>query len=39
MSTYYTKSGTKIINPEAYALTGAPMYKTKYSESIILPFS
>ena len=33
MSTYYTKSGTKIRNPEAYALTGAPMYKTKKSES------
>lgn len=33
MSKYYTKSGNIIRNPEAYAMTGAPMYKTKYSES------
>ena len=25
--------GEKIRNPEAYALTGAPMYKTKYGDS------
>ena len=30
MPTYYTQSGEKIRNPEAYALTGAPMFKTKY---------
>jgi hypothetical protein len=29
----YTQSGQKIYNPEAYAKTGAPMYKTKYTES------
>ena len=28
---YYTKSGERIRNPEAYARTGAPMYKTKLS--------
>ena len=33
MPTYYTQSGEKIRNPEAYALTGAPMFKTKYTES------
>ena len=33
MPTYYTESGQKIRNPEAYAKTGAPMYKTRYSES------
>lgn len=33
MPTYYTESGQKIRNPEAYAKTGAPMYKTKISES------
>ena len=33
MATYYTQSGQKIRNPEAYASTGAPMYKTKYTES------
>ena len=33
MPTYYTQSGEKIRDPEAYALTGAPMFKTKYSES------
>ena len=27
MTTYYTESGTIIRNPEAYARTGAPMYK------------
>ena len=31
MPTYYTESGQKIRNPEAYALTGAPMYKNKYN--------
>ena len=30
---YYTQSGEIIRNPEAYALTGAPMYETKYGES------
>ena len=30
---YYTQSGEKIRNPEAYAKTGAPMYRTKFSES------
>ena len=30
---FYTHSGQKIHNPEAYAKTGAPMYKTKYTES------
>lgn len=33
MKKYYTKKGEKIYNPSAYAKTGAPMYKTKYSES------
>ena len=33
MSTYYTQSGQKIRNPDAYARTGAPMYTTKYTES------
>ena len=33
MPTYYTEFGEKIRNPEAYASTGAPMYKTKYGES------
>ena len=32
MPTYYTQSGEKIRNPEAYALTGAPLFKTKYTE-------
>jgi len=32
MPTYYTQSGGKIRNPEAYALTGAPMFKTKYQQ-------
>lgn len=32
MPTYYTQSGEKIRNPEAYALTGAPMFKTKYQQ-------
>tara|TARA_Y100000389_G_scaffold176226_1_gene187596 strand:- start:130 stop:540 length:411 start_codon:yes stop_codon:yes gene_type:complete len=31
--TYYTITGQIIRNPEAYAATGAPMYKTKYSNS------
>ena len=30
---FYTESGQHIYNPEAYAKTGAPMYKTKYTES------
>ncbi len=30
MPTYYTERGVKIINEEAYAATGAPMYETKY---------
>ena len=33
MPTYYTESGEKIRNPEAYALTGAPMYDSKKSGS------
>ena len=33
MPNYYTNRGDKIYNPSAYAKTGAPMYKTKYSES------
>jgi len=33
MPTYYTQSGQKIRNSEAYARTGAPMYITKYTES------
>ena len=33
MSTYYTQSGKKIRNPDAYARTGAPMYTTRYTES------
>ena len=33
MSKYYTQSGERIRNPQAYAKTGAPMYHTKYSES------
>ena len=33
MPTYYTAFGEKIRNPEAYASTGAPMYKTKYGEA------
>ena len=33
MTTYYTSNGTYIRNPEAYARTGAPMYKTKYGDS------
>ena len=32
---YYTKSGTYIRNPEAYANTGAPMYKSKYDNKNI----
>ena len=30
---YYTQSGQKIRNPKAYAKTGGPMYRTKFSES------
>jgi len=33
MPTYYTQTGTIIRNPEAYAKTGAPMYKTKNTRS------
>ena len=33
MSTYYTENGTIIRNPEAYARTGAPMFKTKYGNT------
>ena len=33
MPTYYTQSGQKIRNSEAYARTGAPMYTTKHTES------
>ena len=33
MPTYYTESGQMIRNPDAYARTGAPMYKTKFTES------
>ena len=33
MPKYYTQSGERIRKPEAYAMTGAPMYKTKCSES------
>lgn len=35
MPTYYTESGTRIRNPEAYARTGAPMYKNNYSNKDI----
>ena len=35
MTTYYTESGTIIRNPEAYARTGAPMYKNNYSNKDI----
>ncbi len=30
---YYTKHGDHIKSPEAYARTGAPMYKDKYNKS------
>ena len=33
MPRYYTQSGQKIRNSEAYARTGAPMYTTKDTES------
>ena len=33
MPTYYTQNGTIIKNPDAYAKTGAPMYKTKNTRS------
>ena len=33
MVKFYTEKGDEIRNPTAYAKTGAPMYKTKYSES------
>lgn len=31
--TFYTQNGDIIYNPKAYAKTGAPMFKTKYTES------
>ena len=34
MPKYYTLSGQKIRKPESYAMTGAPMYKTKYTDSV-----
>jgi len=34
MTTYYTSNGTYIRNPEAYAKTGAPMFKTKYGDTL-----
>ena len=30
---YFTKNGTIIKKPEAYSLTGAPMYTTKYGNT------
>ena len=33
MTKYYTQSGEVIRNPDAYAMTGAPMYTTRYKES------
>ncbi len=30
---YYTRNGTYIRNPEAYAKTGAPMYESKYDDT------
>ena len=33
MPTYYTQSGQIIRNPEAYAMTGAPMYETEWPAS------
>lgn len=33
MPTYYTENGTIIRNPDAYAKTGAPMFKTKYGNT------
>ena len=33
MPRYYTENGQIIRNPEAYANTGAPMYKTKYGDT------
>lgn len=33
MPKYYTETGEKVRNPEAYALTGAPMYENKYGNS------
>lgn len=35
MPIYYTESGTRIRNPEAYARTGAPIYKGNYSNKDI----
>ena len=35
MSTYYTENGSYIRKPEAYAKTGAPMYKSKYGNKNI----
>jgi len=34
MPTYYSENGTYIRNPTAYAKTGAPMYTTKYGNTI-----
>ena len=35
MPTYYTETGARIRNPEAYAMTGAPMYKTRHDDKDI----
>ena len=35
MPQYYTEYGKKIYNPEAYAKTGAPMYKYNSNIKII----
>ena len=37
MPTYYTQSGQKIRNPEAYAITGAPMFKKNQGKDINEP--
>ena len=34
MPKYYTQSGERVRKPGAYAMTGAPMYKTKYTDSV-----
>lgn len=34
MPPYYTQTGNKIRNPEAYAKTYAPMYTTKFDDSM-----
>ena len=33
-NSYYTKNGNYIRNPNAYANTGSPMYKTRNSKSV-----